>query len=92
MSLWDSFFIALTALLPLINPLGSAIIFLGLVGDEPAVVYRRLTRKIAIATFGFLVVIEFLGSVILHFIGVSLPIVQVTRGTGYRGDRMGNSV
>lgn len=80
MLLWKSFLLALTALLPLINPLGSAIIFLGLVGDEPAVVYRRLARKIAFATFGFLVVIEFLGSVILHFFGISLPIVQVTGG------------
>jgi multiple antibiotic resistance protein len=61
MSLWKSFLLALTALLPLINPLGSAIIFLGLVGDEPAAVYRQLARKIAFATFGFLVVIEFLG-------------------------------
>jgi multiple antibiotic resistance protein len=80
MALWKSFFLALTALLPLINPLGSAIIFLGLVGDEPAVVYRQLAREIAFATFGFLVVIEFLGSVILHFFGISLPIVQVTGG------------
>jgi multiple antibiotic resistance protein len=80
MSTWKSFLLAFTALLPLINPLGSAIIFLGLVGDEPAAVYRQLARKIAIATFGFLVVIEFLGSVILHLFGISLPIVQVTGG------------
>lgn len=80
MSIWKSFLLAFTALLPLINPLGSAIIFLGLVGDEPAAVFRQLARKIAFATFGFLVVIEFLGSVILRFFGISLPIVQVTGG------------
>jgi multiple antibiotic resistance protein len=79
-SVWISFLLAFTALLPLINPIGSALIFLGLVGDEPAALYRRLARKIAIATIAFLVVIEFLGSLILGFFGISLPVVQLTGG------------
>ena len=72
--------LAFTALLPLINPIGSALIFLGLVGDEPAQVYHQLARKIAMATFFFLVVIEFLGSLLLSFFGISLPIIQLTGG------------
>ena len=80
MLIWKSFLLAFTALLPLINPIGSAIVFLGLVGDEPAVVYRQLARRVAIATVGFLVVLEFLGSLLLSFFGISLPIVQVTGG------------
>jgi multiple antibiotic resistance protein len=80
MLLWKSFLLAFTALLPLINPVGSALVFIGLVGDEPALVYRQLARQVAIATIGFLVVIEFLGSVLLNFFGISLPIVQVTGG------------
>ena len=79
-AVWISFLLAFTALLPLINPVGSALIFLGLVGDEPAAVYRRLARKVAIATIVFLLVIEFLGSLVLSFFGISLPIVQVTGG------------
>lgn len=79
-SAWISFLFAFTALLPLINPLGSALVFLGLVGDEPASVYRHLARKVAIATIVFLIVIEFLGSLILSFFGISLPVVQVTGG------------
>jgi multiple antibiotic resistance protein len=75
-----SFILALTALLPLINPIGSALVFLGLVRDEPAEVYRQLARKIAFSTFGFLVVIEFVGSLLLGFFGISIPIVQVTGG------------
>ena len=75
-----SFILALTALLPLINPIGSALVFLGLVGEEPAEVYRQLARKIAFSTFGFLIVIEFLGSLLLGFFGISLPIVQITGG------------
>ena len=79
-SIWISFLLAFTALLPLINPIGSALIFLGLVGDESAAVYRQLARKIAVATVLFLVVIEFMGSFLLGFFGISLPVVQVTGG------------
>ena len=79
-SAWISFLLAFTALLPLINPIGSALVFLGLVGEESPSVYRDLARKIAIATMAFLIVIEFLGSLILSFFGISLPVVQVTGG------------
>jgi len=78
--IWKSFLLALTALLPLINPIGSALVFLGLVGDEPATIYRQLARRIAFATFGFLITIQFLGSLILGFFGISLPVVQVSGG------------
>jgi multiple antibiotic resistance protein len=80
LELWESFLLAFSALLPLINPLGSALVFLGLVGDAPTAVYRILARKIAINTVIFLLVIELLGSTILHFFGISLHIVQVAGG------------
>ena len=80
LELWDSFLIAFSALLPLINPLGSALVFLGLVGDAPAGAYRVLARKIAINNVIFLVIIGLLGSTILHFFGISLHIVQVAGG------------
>ena len=78
--IWKSFLIAFSALLPLINPLGSAIVFLGLVGDVPPQVYRVLARKIAINNVIFLAIIDLLGSTILHFFGISLPIVEVCGG------------
>jgi multiple antibiotic resistance protein len=77
---WNSFLIAFTALLPLINPLGSSLVFLGLVGEVPSGVYRALARKIAINNVIFLCIFELLGSAILHFFGISLPIVQVSGG------------
>ena len=80
MLLWNAFLIAFTALLPLINPLGSALVFLGLAGDAPPEVYRSLARKIAINNVIFLAVFELLGSAILTFFGISLPIVQVSGG------------
>ena len=80
MSLWNSFLIAFTVLLPLINPLGSALVFLGLVGDAPPEVFRALARRIAINNVIFLAVIEVLGATILKFFGISLPIVQLSGG------------
>ncbi len=80
MLVWHSFIIAFSALLPLINPLGSALVFLGLAGEAPPQVYRSLARKIAINNIIFLGIFELLGSAILNFFGISLPIVQVSGG------------
>jgi multiple antibiotic resistance protein len=76
----NSFLIAFSALLPLINPVGSALVFFGLVGDAPALLYRHLARRIAINNVIFLAIIELLGVTILKFFGISLPIVQFAGG------------
>ena len=78
--LWKSFVLAFSALFPLVNPLGSALIFLGLVGPEPISVYRSLSRTIAINTVLFFAVIQLVGSAILSFFGISLPIMQLSGG------------
>jgi multiple antibiotic resistance protein len=80
LSLLNPFLIAFSALLPLINPLGSALVLFGLVGDAPVSVYRSLARKIAINNIIFLTIIELLGVTILNFFGISLPIVQFAGG------------
>jgi multiple antibiotic resistance protein len=80
MLVWHSFLLAFSALLPLINPLGSAMVFLGLAGDAPRPVYKSLARKIAFNNVIFLGIFELLGSTILKFFGISLPIVQVSGG------------
>jgi multiple antibiotic resistance protein len=77
---WNYFVLSFSALLPLINPLGSALIFVGLVGQAPIPVYHSLARRIAINTFLFLTVIDLVGSGLLRFFGISLPIVQVAGG------------
>ncbi|HEX3372722.1 MAG TPA: MarC family protein [Edaphobacter sp.] len=78
--IWKSFVLGFSALLPLINPLGSALIFLGLVGNAPIDAYRSLARKIAINTVVFFAVIELIGSSLLGFFGISLPIMQFAGG------------
>lgn len=74
------FGLAFSALLPLINPLGSALIFLGLVGNAPDEVLFRLARKIAFSTVLFLAFVELVGTAFLTFFGISLPVVQVAGG------------
>ncbi len=74
------FGLAFSALLPVINPLGSALMFLGLVGNAPGSVFRRLAGKIAIRTTLFLAIVELVGTALLAFFGISLPVVQVAGG------------
>ena len=80
MQLWISFLLTFSVLLPLINPLGSAFVFLGLAGDAPPKVFRTLARRIAINNIIFLAIFELLGATILNFFGISLPIVQLSGG------------
>ena len=81
MSLLIKFFaLGFSALLPLINPLGSALVFVGLVGHAPAKVYHQLARKVAVDTTLFLIAIELVGTAILSFFGISLPVMQVSGG------------
>jgi multiple antibiotic resistance protein len=74
------FVLAFSVLLPLINPLGSALVILALVGNAPLSVYRTLARKAAINTTLFLLVFELVGAALLAFFGISLPVVQVAGG------------
>jgi multiple antibiotic resistance protein len=74
------FGLAFSALLPVINPIGSALVFLGLVGDAPSSVFKKLALKIAISTSIFLFIVELVGTALLAFFGISLPVVQVAGG------------
>ena len=80
MALWSAFLLSFSALLPLINPLGSALVFLSLVGNAPPEVYRSLARRVAVNNIIFLGTIELAGAAILNFFGISLPIVEVAGG------------
>lgn len=72
--------LAFAALLPVLNPLGSALILMGIVGDEPPAVYRRLAWRIALGMLGFIAAVELVGALILKFFGISLPVLQVAGG------------
>ncbi len=75
-------FIPLTfsALLPVFNPIGSAVLFLGFVQNTDHTTKKKLARKIAFNTVLFLFFILVAGTPILRFFGISLPIVEVAGG------------
>jgi multiple antibiotic resistance protein len=64
----------------MINPVGSALQLMTLVGEAPLITYRILARRIAINNIIFLAVIEATGSAVLRFFGISLPVVEVSGG------------
>ena len=61
------FGLAFSALLPVVNPLGSALVFLGLVGAAPDSTYRSLARQVAVRTTVFFLVVELVGTALLTF-------------------------
>jgi len=74
------FALSFSALLPVINPVGSALVFLGMVGAAPTGVYKALARRIAFATALFLLAIDIGGAMVLKLFGISLPVVQLAGG------------
>src|ERR1700758_3099503 len=74
------FSLAFSSLLPVINPIGSALVFLGMVGMVPEEVLRALAKKVALTTALFLLTMDLVGAGILKLFGVSLPVVQLAGG------------
>jgi multiple antibiotic resistance protein len=76
----QSLVLAFSALLPVVNPLGSALLFLGVVGSAPPEEFRQLARSVAVRTMLFLLVVELGGAALLAFFQISLPVVQLAGG------------
>jgi multiple antibiotic resistance protein len=70
----------LSALFPIVNPLGGSPIFLTLTREYSPVSRRLLAQRVAINSFILLIVSGLIGTHILAFFGISLPIVQVGGG------------
>jgi len=68
------------ALFPIVNPIGNTPIFLSLTRGLSSHGRAALARMIAINGFILIVVSIFIGTHILHFFGISLPVVQVGGG------------
>lgn len=74
------FALAFGALLPVINPVGSSLVFLGMVGEAPKTVFRTLAKKIAVSTALFLLAMDVAGAMVLKLFGISLPVMQFAGG------------
>ena len=69
-----------SALFPIVNPLAGASFFLSLTSGYPAADRKLLAGRVAFDSFVLLVASFLVGSHVLSFFGVSLPIVQVGGG------------
>jgi multiple antibiotic resistance protein len=67
-------------LIPIVNPLGSAPIFLSMSADLPTVARRRLPRQIAQNSFLLLAAAMVAGTHVLTWFGISVPIVRIGGG------------
>jgi len=83
-----SLFLVLSALFPIVDPLGGSPFFLALTSEYAPEARKELSWQIAWNSFFLLVGSYFVGTYILAFFGISLPVVQVGGGTGPCSDRM----
>ena len=69
-----------SALFPIVDPLGGSPIFLSLTKDYATPERRALSRRIAVNSFFLMVGSYLIGTHVLAFFGISLPVVQVGGG------------
>jgi multiple antibiotic resistance protein len=69
-----------SALFPIVNPIGGSPVFLLLTQDYSKESRKLLARRVAINSFILLIVSVLVGTHILSFFGISLPVVQVGGG------------
>jgi len=75
-----SLFLILSALFPIVDPLGGSPIFLAMTREYSPSTRRALSLRIAMNSFFLLVGSYFVGTHILSFFGISIPVVQVGGG------------
>jgi len=75
-----SLFLILSTLFPIVDPLAGSPIFLAMTGEYSRSTRMALSLRIAINSFLLLVGSYFIGTHILAFFGISLPVVQVGGG------------
>ena len=79
-ALGKSFLFVLATILPILNPAATAPIFLGLTENASTATRVLLARRIARNMFALMVGSMLVGSYVLEFFGISLPIVRVGGG------------
>jgi multiple antibiotic resistance protein len=72
--------LAVAALLPIVNPLGSAAMYLQLTSSIDPKQRDRLARLVVFDAFLLLLGATLLGAYVLDFFGISIPAVQVAGG------------
>src|ERR1700675_1068605 len=75
-----SILLIVSALLPIVDPIGGSPVFLSLTINYDSMTRRLLSRRIAINSFILLMASFTIGSHVLSFFGISLPVVQIGGG------------
>ena len=75
-----SILLVVSALFPIVDPIGGAPVFLSLTLNYDRDTRRLLARRIAINSFILMLASYAIGSHVLSFFGISLPVVQVGGG------------
>ncbi|HTZ96217.1 MAG TPA: MarC family protein [Terriglobales bacterium] len=75
-----SILLVVSALFPIVDPIGGSPVFLSLTRDYAPQTRRLLARRIATDSFLLLMGSFAIGSHVLSFFGISLPVVQVGGG------------
>jgi multiple antibiotic resistance protein len=73
-------FLAVGALLPIVDPLGGAPIYISMTAGLTAEQRRRMAKAVAINSFLLLLASTLIGAYVLDFFGLSIPAVQVAGG------------
>jgi multiple antibiotic resistance protein len=76
----EGVFLVYAALLPIVNPLGAAPVFLAMTRYADDDTRRILARKVTVNSFVLLMASVFIGTYVLEFFGLSIPVVQVGGG------------
>jgi multiple antibiotic resistance protein len=76
----DTLLLVFAALMPVVNPVGSAPIFLALTEGAGKAERDRLSFWVSLNSFILLFGSAFIGSDVLEFFGISLPIVRIAGG------------
>lgn len=75
-----TFLLAFTALFSIVNPLGGAFIFFGATQEFDPRMRARIARWVAIYAFVIIAFSLYVGAYVLHFFGISIPVLKVAGG------------
>ncbi len=76
----NTFLLIYVTLFPIVNPIGCAPLFLGLTQFSTDAQRAHLARGVAFNSFFLLLGSLFIGSHVLEFFGISLPVVRIAGG------------
>src|SRR6202171_6601377 len=76
----ENLLLVLVALFPIVDPLGGSPFFLALTREYAPEARKELSWRIAMNSFFLLIGSYFIGTYILAFFGISLPVVQLGGG------------